>query len=910
MQDRFRSLIFPSARNFVLPALVSAALLCGGPLNSSRAADTPTDTPADAPKEKPVAENGTTRTQDTGTLTVIIKDADTGQPVPEAAVRIDGARLARSLSNRADSFGTVVFNDLPEGTYSVFFTSTTHEPFPKPQNADAAVAEVEVTAGKTTTLSLRAKEIVINIGVSEKALILNPNETANITVRDRKYFEELPLTSGNQQSLPKLLRSVPGYAMDAINQMHPRGENAVNNSIYLDGILLPMTFAGGASQYLLPDMMQKVTVRSGGVAAQYGGGSTILDINLREPTYSQPFGEAELGIGQFGTRRLVLTYSGTTPLRPRRGGQPVTDRRRIRYIFSLNNRYTDNQIEAPNSQTNFNDGTSEVFFGKIIGELGNGRDLTALLNFSSGRTNIARRTLDPALSGIYTGLGFTGTGPRNQTSQEDLEQQFRQKDNNNFVALKYRTGLGTGTAQFILGAARTRQGFYDVGTPALFRSFSPTLPADRSIDYLPNVDYDRDVLFLQGDFSPAPILNGVHRLKYGFAFHSFEGGDEFSLIPQSRRALNSLRNLDPRFIPRAGEVTPVMFTDVSGSYLSAYVQDFFKLRNGINFNVGLRFDSYRQDISSQTNARNDERGLPGVNVTEILPRLNLSYLLPGDRFRFFQQPTILRVSYNRLFTPPVYGQGNFLIFRPGSATLDPFGNLIGNAANAANAVQPQLVDLYDLSIERQIGSDKILKLSVYSKDIQRTLVTQQQIQGLQFGTGAVLNAGGGGVEGTELSFEWLPPRNNDGQPVPGVYGYLVYSNITSEPDSPNTTLNTGQFFGLPTYEFEQQDTLSLGAAYRFDDGAVAGLNIYYGSGLFGSAARVPGSPLPSEGRDSVTQVDLQYTTGPRFYNNQVSLGAEIENLFDSRSRLSFQNGIGGTRLQMGRRIIIWAGGQF
>jgi hypothetical protein len=882
MSDRSISPVSVSVKAFVVPALISAMLVSGVQGGV-----------AYAQEETPVTPATTTAAQTNGQLTVTVRDIDTKKPVSEAVIRIDGPAIPTSINVTSDAFGVAFFKELPAGTYQVYFQSKTHKS-PK-KNADDPIAEVTIEAGKNNTLTVEAKEVVIELVVDEASLIVKPSDTSNHTRRDRNFIREFPLTAGNQQNFSKLLRAMPGFVADSMNQIHPRGENSITTGIYLDGIQLPQSLAGRGSQYLLPGTMQSVTARVAGISPEQGGGSgAILDINLIQPKFEQPRGDVRLGIGQFNTREIVINYGGGI----RRRNESFY--RRLGYQLSINRRYTASQVEAPDGQTNFNDGTSEVFFGKVYAGLGVGREASILFNFATGRTNSARRD---ALSGqIGSGLGFTGTGAGNQPSQEDLGQRIRQKDNNNFLALKYRSLTRANELMVAVGVAQTQQGYFDVGS-STFNRTRQNLPGDSSIDYIPFVNNNRDQVFAQADFTPPAILNGVHKLKFGVSVQTFNGGDSIQLFPQSQRAVTALRRLDPRLVSvQPGDSTPFAGTDVSGYLLGVYAQDFFRLRNGLNVNFGFRLESYKQDITTKYSLNGQEFGLTGVNTTEFLPRLNLSWLLPGQKIKFFKSPTILRVSYNRMMATPAMGQGNFLPFSPADDNV-PAG------VRPAFAVDAQVVDQYDLSIERQLGRDKIIKLSLYSKDITKTLVTQQLIEGLQGGTTAVLNGGSGSVEGVELAFDWLAPRK-DGKDLPGPYGYFVFASSTTGPRGQNQRNNFGQPFAQPFYDFDQESTLNLGVAYRFADKSHAGLSLYYGSGLFASASRLPGSPAPFQGRESTTVVDAQYVTAPRFLNKRMSLSLEIENLFDSRSRLNYRNDIAGTRFQMGRRIILAATGKF
>lgn len=923
MRDRLKSPIPQPVNTFALPVLLSAALLCSAPQSVYAQDQPPTPTPAEAAPQDTEAK---------GTLIITVKQADTeapelrGKPVAGVVVRIDGPNIARSLNTRTDSFGIATFSGVPEGTYSVYFESTSFELVPKPKDINDAVAEVIVRNKETANVTLQAKQRIITVGVDYRVLRLRPNDVSNYVTRDRRFIQEFANTAGNNQDLTSVLRSVPGLVPDAVNQIHPRGENSLNAATYFDGILLPQQFAGRANSFILPGVIETVTTRVAGLMPEYGGGSgAIYDIKTIRPRTSQkPQIDGALRLGEFNTRGLTLNFSGGRPLRVKQKGQDRPALGNLSYLFAIDNRYTANALESPQSggQTKFNDGASEMFFGKITANIGSERELGLLFNFSSGRTNIAQREgLDDGFAQFGGGYGFTGlrSEASGLASQVDLEQKLRQKDNNSLVGVTFSNRMPSGMQlKAALGYLKTTQSYVNVGT---FNRNFVNLPSDNSIEYIPATKYDNDTFFVQADVTPLPLLKNVHNVKFGVVAHLFDGTDGYQYFPQSQTALNALARLDPRLVPigqfvnnryvvAGSPVAPAVIADRSGYYAALYAQDTFRPREGFVINLGVRLDSYQQDIKTQATVRGNNTDLEGINKTELSPRVNVSFMIPGTKIAFFRQPTIIRVGYNKLFTPPVWGQGNYINFRPGSTIPRNNGDIDVSPSEQVSPVQPQITETYDLSIERQLSLDKILKLTIYSKDFKNTLTAQQLIPGMQAGMLSVLNVGNGGASGVELSFDLLPRKDKDNKEIPSPYGYLVFNSSTSGPNSSNTFTNLGQPFGLEFYEWDQENTIDLGVGYKFQNGATAGLELYHGSGLFSSAKRFALSPIANSGREAVTLINLRYNTGPRFAKGKVGLELGIENLGDSKSLYSFRNGLAGTRFVQGRRIMLGAFGKF
>jgi hypothetical protein len=892
MSDRFISPIPNHVRGII--ALLGA-LLCGLLLPATlRAQET----------QPPAADTGTLVITVKGRYRAIPPDPPLVKPIDAQIQAESGSTLTKSESTDAAT-GIATFKDMKPETYTL--TVTTKETMQQPK----VVKDVIVKAGETTTLEIIMDERFDDRAIRASRLILNPEDVSNhvtrVLVPTRKrnpktdtYFtvpgfdEMMPLNVGNRQNLTDILLSVPGFVRDSINQLHTRGENSLATAYYIDGFQVPPYLGSRASQFFLPDTIDTVTARVAGLPARFGGGSgAIIDMKMREPQDAREL-DYRLRLGGFNTRELDVSFGNSAPLKPRRRGQPAPpDEKRIRYLFALSQRYTDNALESPqpDEETENNQGASELFYGKLSTELAQGRSISAIFNFSSGRTNIANRTgLGSDFIGFGQGFGFGGFGGfESAPSQADLDQSLRQKDNNSLAMVQFKTKIGTGDATFSLSGSKTTQTVINLGTPNIFGDGS-NLPANNSIEYIPAVGMDVDVISLQADLVPAPILNNVHQLRYGGVFQFYNGTDSFQLVPQSLAAANALAALDPRLqLPGDGTV-PILIADKKGFYGAAYAEDTFQLRNQMRFNVGFRIDSYNMDVNTRVNGEGP--GVSSNNKTEISPRLNIAFQLPERGI--FRDPTILRVSYNRLFAIPGLNQNSVLPFAPGSS-----GGIV------AAGVGPQTVDLYDLSVERQFGLNKKAKLTIYSKDIKRTLGMEQHIYGLQVGTQGVYNLGNGVADGAEISFDLLPTPVGSGV----LSAFFVYGNSGTAPTNRNQFTNLAQPVVTPFYDFDQQDTITLGASYQMKNGSSAGLSLYNGSGLASSSKKTLFSRVPFSGRDSITEVNLSYNSGPRFLGKRASLELGIENLFNSQGIMNFQAPFAGTRFQQGRRILLGFAGK-
>ena len=118
------------------------------------------------------------------------------------------------------------------------------------------------------------------------------------------------------------------------------------------------------------------------------------------------------------------------------------------------------------------------------------------------------------------------------------------------------------------------------------------------------------------------------------------------------------------------------------------------------------------------------------------------------------QKTVVRASYDRLFTEPPLAQG-YILGQP---------------------IIPQISDQYEISLERQIAKRQMVKLNYYTKLDKNQIDVGLLIPNTQIGAYTADNFQEGHVKGLEFSYDFLPARNNLGWS-----GYLAYTNSIAKP---------------------------------------------------------------------------------------------------------------------------------
>ena len=807
-----------------------------------------------------------------GRLRIVVKDDDNEKPIARATVTLhDSARARADIQLTTDDSGNVITPLIDARQWKITVKA--------PDYTDKSVDQT-VAADTTTDVEVDlvpAKEKVIRV-TGQKTTVLPTNTQAN-TVRSGDFAVKNPVTAANPQSLADLVRSAPSAAKDSDGQLHIRGEHSAT-SFYLDGWRLPGAFQGRIGQLIEPAAIQSLDIITGGFAPEYGGDTAaVLNVQLKSGPI-KPFFDVRGEGGSWNTFDGGITFGGQLGQNYGFKNDVGEQARRFTYLFDFSARYTNNAVEPPqpDNQTAHNSGYSITAFGNLQYKASDRDTLGLVLSRNPARTDVANRTGLPAKYAPYgQGYGYLGllTAAQAQAAAIGTQQQdgqdIWQRDINEFVNLSWRRNISDNLSS-ILSIGVTHAGL-DVlnNNPAV--DFA-NLPSDNSIEYNPSITRNSHSIQGQGSLT---YSGREHTAKVGFSFEQENGVEDYQLIPASQLALdglyfNGLTNLTPAGMPvvdstgapvldslgnpeyTAAGTSPFLTVKRSGYYDAAYAQDTWKITKKLIANYGARFDMYQQTEtafgSSQPSATQREF------VDKVSPRVNLSYeMLPR---------TVLRGSYNKLFIEPPLAQGSIL----------------------GSQIKPEVLDQYDLSIERQLAPGHKAKLAVYYKEMQNQIDTGLLVPGTQIGVFTSQNFNEGHVRGTELSYEFNPTKPY------GLGGFLSWANSLAKP-----TGVTNQGVPVPVYnDHDQLNTISAGANYTFLDQSFLGASVEYGSG-FTSSTLVNNGP-----RSSHTEIDLRYVSRPLAGNTTLSIS--VANLLDSRALNNFNSGFSGTRFQQGRTILV------
>lgn len=827
-----------------------------------------------------------------GMLKFDVVSAKTGKAIPGAVIRIEpAASEIDELQFKAGDNGAVVTGDLVSGervfTVTAIVEGMVYRPFK---------GKVTVVDNDTVTIRVAMVEQGFKtVEVVDNVVRINLDDPSSRTYRDKALMHGTALGAGNGQSLNRVLRSVPGLNADPLGGLISRGEHNPAQ-FYVDGFQLPARVTGSAGQWIDLAFIETLTARTGGHSAAYGGGSSaIIDLGLSPAIspYGTPVRPAETFVrttnGDFGTSENLITVSKQRP-------RVSTARTDIGYVLGVSNRTTANASlspqtggAAPNAG-----GSSNNAFGKVEVRINPSTEISSTFALGSAVTGIGNRTgLGPSFNG--TGFGFGGALDTvgGGLSQSDLGLDVTQRDNSELFITQIRKQQGGGrSATFTVGVSKQTQSTTNNNVPVLQGS----LPAESSIEFLPSVYQNYRTTGVQADFV---VPSGSRTTRYGIALQSMGGGESMYLNPQSAAAITALGNmggqLANRFGPDSNGRIPVIYANRKSEYAAAYYQ-IGKSTGSLRWNAGLRGETFDQTNFFALETPNFDPNSPDAfgnpiqrgarTSAKISPRFNALYILPKDGtfkllgLRLFgygvSQPGALRFSYNQLFTPAL-GQGAMAI---GQTSTDPL----------AYPTKPQTTDQYDLSIERQFGT-QTLKLGTYVKVNNDAVGYQQIVPGPQATGFTTTSLGKVRADGVELTYT-LNPRNevNPGNvgALSGTTGFLTLSNQKVRVDNATT--------GVYSPEFDQRTSVVAGFSQGIGGGTRLGLSYAYGSGM--TASQFLGS-----NRTSLNEVNARVQFGHKLFG-AVSVEASVENLLNANSLVSYGSAFAGTRFQQGRRALL------
>ncbi len=237
----------------------------------------------------------------TGTITGIIADAKTGEPLPGVNVLVNELKTTGSSTDLKGRFIIV----LPVGSYSLKASLVGYQPVVR--------TDVVAKAGSETQVVIKLSESPVQLG----RVMITPDYFEKATVENNLSTvvlgsEEVRRSPGSAQDFQRILQAMAGvsFTTDQTNELLVRGGAPDENLTVMDHMEIHSTNhypnqynSGGPINMINVDLIQDVQFSTGGFISKYGDkSSSVMTVTTREGTReSRLRGNANLSMAGYGT---------------------------------------------------------------------------------------------------------------------------------------------------------------------------------------------------------------------------------------------------------------------------------------------------------------------------------------------------------------------------------------------------------------------------------------------------------------------------------------------------------------------------------------------------------------------------------------------------------------------------------
>ncbi len=234
----------------------------------------------------------------TGTISGLVVNQATQEPLPSANVLIVGTQLGSSTS--VD--GNFVIENVPVGTYQVRASYIGFAPL--------VVSDIVVKVAKPAELKIQLQQSDVDIDeVEVTASYFQKTPDAAVSIQ-RLSYEEIRRSPGGFEDVVRAISVLPGVAQaqPGRNDLVVRGGAPSENLFVVDNIEIPninhfgtQGASGGPLSYINLDFVRETSFSTGGFGARYGDKmSSVLSIDLRDGRTDAFGGKLTLSASQFG----------------------------------------------------------------------------------------------------------------------------------------------------------------------------------------------------------------------------------------------------------------------------------------------------------------------------------------------------------------------------------------------------------------------------------------------------------------------------------------------------------------------------------------------------------------------------------------------------------------------------------
>ncbi|MBN2366770.1 MAG: hypothetical protein EH225_12740 [Calditrichaeota bacterium] len=688
----------------------------------------------------------------TGKIAGVVKDTETGEPLPGVNVVLEGT----SLGAATDADGSYIILNVPPDLYTVVFNYIGYQ--------TVRVRDVRVNVDFTTRLDQRLQQTVLEGEAVEVYGERNPLVRQDLTNTQvavtAETITELPV-----DQLSEVIALQAGIVVDNSGELHIRGGRSNEIAYQVNGLSINNPYGNSQGVGLATNAVEEVSVSAGTFSAEYGNalsgvinyvtkdGGNKYNASLRAWSGDHLSSRDDLFFNiddhdPFNNHRLEGTLSGPVP------------------FFS-------------NTMTFFASGVYQKDKGHLYGiRIYNTEDLLFIesdrpvvdpygFSFSGGPDNTIIFDTDPSRRGASgdsaivpmvtrEALNFTGKLTWKPFSQIKLTYDLIFDDGENYSRLNFRRYRFTpdGRPKTVsrnmsnsIGITHTLSSrtFYTLKFGVNFNRALTSVYEDKfDPRYVPAVDnnLDNQIIpptdtYVAGGTDlgrteeknrsylvkldvVSQVLNN-HELKFGgeFAQHDMDY-ESFTYLFET---LDDNRGRfiipDPEKNPEYTEFQVYEREPVMGSL---YILDKMELAREFIFNIGLRYEYFHSRALYNPNlAGTVDSDVSDPNILKwsepkhsLMPRLSLSFPITAQgiiRFSygiFHQYPNLRNIYRN-----PRFVDYNFI-------TVPTFGN--------AN-LEPERSIQYEIGLQQQFTDDLKMDLTVFYKDVNNLIEDRRVIAG-------------------------------------------------------------------------------------------------------------------------------------------------------------------------------------
>lgn len=246
----------------------------------------------------------------TGKISGVIKDKDTGEPLPGVNVTIEGTMMGAAT----DINGMYIILNVPVGTYTVKAQYIGYK--------TVELSNVRVSADLTTEANFELPPTVLEgemVSITAERPIINKNVTNTVKTIQADDLKNLPLRG---------VQTVMNLSSAVVGGNHVRGGRSEENVTYVDGVMTTL-LRGGTTNALtvINNAIEESNFHAGGFNAEYGfAASGVLQTTTKsggsdyhfslEGISDEVFKNSEnktLGTRSWGYNTYTMTASGPVP---------------------------------------------------------------------------------------------------------------------------------------------------------------------------------------------------------------------------------------------------------------------------------------------------------------------------------------------------------------------------------------------------------------------------------------------------------------------------------------------------------------------------------------------------------------------------------------------------------------------